>query len=412
MMLKFNVSCLIFLILQMPLTVKAQTEKEMLERRITLPKSSMHLGSILKDISRQTSIPFSFNSSHLQLKVVAIRKRTQTLGEWLAYMQSSFGIHYKILGSHIVLIDKQYKAQRVETQSSHAGIKTKNIFNKKIFANSSISQESNSNILKEKGAKANHIKQVSSPAELSKHIADQNKILEEAASFKTSNDSAGKVDVITPINNAANDSAQIPSTTNRKESDQSIPMYEATVPAKNVNEQEKNTRSDITKSTRLGNQLQIATEAGFNNLRQDRTTLQFGTGFFIKGFYGIGRTVQLSLTGGILTFGRGGQAMLRNGTLHLIPVLLGIRKQSNTFYIEPQAGYGHYKGRAVVNNAYSIISEGAAYWGLSTGFNFKHIDVGMRYQGALRSGDDVGGNFPTKIFNFVGLHLGYNFPLK
>jgi hypothetical protein len=318
------------------------------------------------------------------------------------------------VGAHIILIDSRNNEQFAEkSPSAREYVKTKNkIRSKKISFKGSPTKNINSTASKKSLVKANYLKEVSSSTTSPIMKADETEIF-EAVGYKTSDDSTLKiVDLTTPIKNIAKDSTQISSRANGKASTEIVPAYEATAQEKNANQQKSSNGKHRRELLGIGNQLQVATEAGLVNLRQERTTLQFGTGFFVKGFYGIGRTVQLSLMGGILTFGRGGPAILRNGTLHLIPVLLGIRKLSNKFYIEPQVGYGTYKGRMVENNAYSIISVGATYWGLSTGFNFKHIDVGMRYQGALRRGDEYGGNFPTKIFNFVGLHLGYNFQLS
>lgn len=406
---------LLILILQLPLTAKAQSEKGMLERKIIFSRSSMHLDSVLEDISRQTSVLFAFNSSQLKSrKIISLKKGNQTLEEWLTYMQNNLGIHYTILGSHIVLVDKRYKEQIAEkaSQTSRNYVKTGNkIFNKNISVKSPNSTGSNSNVSKKMGVKFNQRSDVSLYDSSSVQRTHKTEISEEAGlAIKTNNDSAVKtLIIIAPVNNMANDTTEIIAKTKEKRYEPNITTFEATPPVENVGKSKSYSRVDSRGSDVSGNQLQLSVEAGLVNLQHDRTTLQFGTGAFIKGLHGIGRTSQLSLSGGILTFGRGGQAMLRNGTLRLIPVLLGIRKHLNTFYIEPQAGYGNYKGRMIVNNAYSIISVGAIYWGLNAGFNFKHIDIGMRYQGALRNGDDFGGNFPAKIFNFTGLHVGYNF---
>ncbi len=66
----------------------------------------MRLDSLLNVFSKQTQIDFSFNSNQINPgKIIFIRNKKQTLKEWLSFLQQDMGIHYTLLGDHIILVN-------------------------------------------------------------------------------------------------------------------------------------------------------------------------------------------------------------------------------------------------------------------------------------------------------------------
>jgi hypothetical protein len=87
-------------------------------------------------------------------------------------------------------------------------------------------------------------------------------------------------------------------------------------------------------------------------------------------------------------------------------VLAGYKHLLKRFYIEPQAGYGEIGGRVDIGGDYARPSNGAFIWAIGTGYQWKRIDIGIRYQSAVGTVYTSSGN--KRAFGFTGIHIGYH----
>jgi hypothetical protein len=133
----------------------------------------------------------------------------------------------------------------------------------------------------------------------------------------------------------------------------------------------------------------------------------FKTGFggYVKGMYGIGEAGQITFTTGYSGF------KLKNSiddfkmTTSIIPLLAGYRHNFQSFFAEPQIGYGIYgiKVETDIEGLEGKESEGAFTWALNAGYVFNDkIEVSARYQSGHKDGSSQ---------SLFGLRVGYNFSL-
>jgi hypothetical protein len=130
----------------------------------------------------------------------------------------------------------------------------------------------------------------------------------------------------------------------------------------------------------------------------------FNTGFggSVKGLFGIGEAGQITFTTGYSTFKAEGSTDDYKATLGIIPLLAGYRHNFSGFYVEPQVGYGIYRGKFEILGDETSDSEGAFTYAIGLGFAKNGFDGGVRYQGASKDGSNT---------SLVGIHVGYNFTL-
>ena len=131
----------------------------------------------------------------------------------------------------------------------------------------------------------------------------------------------------------------------------------------------------------------------------------FKTGFggYVKALLGVGKSGQVSFTGGYAGFNAVGEFPLKLG---IAPLLIGYRANFNGFFVEPQMGYSlvNAKFNGGDELGYMTNSGGAFTWAAGLGYVFnKKFEVGARYQSASKQGSTLGA---------FGLRLGYNFSLN
>jgi len=91
--------------------IRAQKADKVLEKKIVVTGKQITIDSLLRIISRQTAIEFSFNSKKISpAKKVAVPKQSLTIFKWLQNLRQEVNIDYKLVGNHLVLLDRGGKA--------------------------------------------------------------------------------------------------------------------------------------------------------------------------------------------------------------------------------------------------------------------------------------------------------------
>jgi hypothetical protein len=130
-----------------------------------------------------------------------------------------------------------------------------------------------------------------------------------------------------------------------------------------------------------------------------------GLGGYVKGMYGIGTAGQITFTTGYSGFKLKESSDEFKMTTKIIPLLVGYRHNFQSFFAEPQIGYGIYgiKVKTDIEGLEGSDSEGAFTWGLNAGYIFNEkFEVSARYQSGSRDGSNM---------SLFGLRVGYNFSL-
>lgn len=87
-------------------TVSAQTAKVNLQKDIVIPAADMRLDTLLSIISKQAGIRFSVNTGRFPTsRTVHVGKGRQSLSSLLTGLREHTGIGYRVLESHIILVD-------------------------------------------------------------------------------------------------------------------------------------------------------------------------------------------------------------------------------------------------------------------------------------------------------------------
>lgn len=133
-----------------------------------------------------------------------------------------------------------------------------------------------------------------------------------------------------------------------------------------------------------------------------------GFGFFVKGLYGIGKSAQLTLSGGVSKFNSKKSIEHGQVTTRLVPFLLGYKQNIHQFFIEPKIGLGELGGRILTNGDYSRPSVAAIFAGLGAGYTIKRIDAGISFQTAHGIENGSAGIWYNKNFHYTSIYLGYN----
>lgn len=158
------------------------------------------------------------------------------------------------------------------------------------------------------------------------------------------------------------------------------------------------------------NEIKVITEGAFtipvaNNWSNDLIT---GFGVYVKGYYGIGGSGQLTAMIGVSKFKNNASFENSKTNTHMIPVLLGYKQHIKWFYLEPQIGLGEMGGRIEWGAGdYSRPSVTTLYAGLGVGADIRRFEVGLRYQYAKGIDSPETGIWSTRSFEYLGVHVGY-----
>lgn len=143
--------------------------------------------------------------------------------------------------------------------------------------------------------------------------------------------------------------------------------------------------------------LSLGVEAGLP-LGDFNKTRNVGVGGSLKFAFPVASDMDLTLSGGYMTFS-GKKAILGNySTINMIPVKAGVRYRfPSGFYLEPQLGYTNVKAKGAEDGY------GAFTYAANAGFLVNNkLDIGARYEAFSKNENTTA---------FAGLRLAYNFSL-
>ena len=134
------------------------------------------------------------------------------------------------------------------------------------------------------------------------------------------------------------------------------------------------------------------------------TYFKTGMGGYVKAILGVGKSGAVTFTTGYSSFKEAGDWTDFIGTQAVVPLLIGYRHNFNSFFVEPQIGYGIYPYKETSQeNGFSSETGSAFTWAAGIGYVFNNkIEVSARYQTGGSQGVNVG---------MFGLRVGYNFSL-
>jgi hypothetical protein len=101
------------------LLVHAQQPPTGLNKKVSLSSLELRVDSLLRQLSRQSGVQFSFNSRRISpSKKVRFTSRTQTPQRVLEQLKESLGIGYKMVGGHVILVDNPKHTAQPEKPAS------------------------------------------------------------------------------------------------------------------------------------------------------------------------------------------------------------------------------------------------------------------------------------------------------
>jgi hypothetical protein len=115
-----SICLLISFALLVPFYASAQNISAVnMKTRVKIAGKFIRFDSLIEKISKQTAVKFSFNTNKVAPgKVIELKPGEQTLEEILLQIKTRTGIYYKIIGSHIILLDKP-PAKNIVQQSGY-----------------------------------------------------------------------------------------------------------------------------------------------------------------------------------------------------------------------------------------------------------------------------------------------------
>ena len=130
-----------------------------------------------------------------------------------------------------------------------------------------------------------------------------------------------------------------------------------------------------------------------------------GVGGYVKAMLGVGNSGAVTFTTGYTAFKGAGDFEDATSTQAVVPLLIGYRHNFNSFFVEPQIGYGIYPYKENSFEDGFISETGSAFtWAAGFGYVFNNkIEVSARYQTGGSQGVNLG---------MFGLRVGYNFSLS
>lgn len=133
-----------------------------------------------------------------------------------------------------------------------------------------------------------------------------------------------------------------------------------------------------------------------------------GFGLFVKGFYGVGRSAQLTASVGVSKFKNQNSIEVKEVKTRLIPFYLGYKQNFRRLYIEPRIGIGEMGGRIEMDGDYSRPSVAALFGGVEAGYHIKRVDVGINFQTVHGLENSSAGLWHNENFHYTSIYLGYH----
>jgi hypothetical protein len=84
----------------------AQIPKDILQKKISIPAGEIRTDSLIKQLTRQAGVYFSFNTQKvIPAKKIKVGSNKFSLFQWLQVLENTFGVQHKVIGNHIILAE-------------------------------------------------------------------------------------------------------------------------------------------------------------------------------------------------------------------------------------------------------------------------------------------------------------------
>lgn len=137
----------------------------------------------------------------------------------------------------------------------------------------------------------------------------------------------------------------------------------------------------------------------------DQADANTGFGPSIKGMYGVSDAGSITLTAAMSFHKNKTTSDLK---YNLFNIMAGYRHSFTGFYVEPQIGYTNFTAK-YSPTSYKESGSGFA-WAIGAGYEYKGLDLSVRYQSQSISALDQLTSGSTTI-PYIGFRVGYNFSL-
>ena len=151
------------------------------------------------------------------------------------------------------------------------------------------------------------------------------------------------------------------------------------------------------------NSVSINAEATIPSFQDDH-----GFGGFAKGLYGVGGSAQLTLSIGFSKFRSNDSVDAGKVETSLIPFLFGYKQNIKKFFIEPKIGLGELGGKIPLGGDYSRPSITALFGGLSTGYAFHRLSIGIAFLASRGIDNASAGIWHDEKFHYTSVFVGYD----
>jgi hypothetical protein len=130
-----------------------------------------------------------------------------------------------------------------------------------------------------------------------------------------------------------------------------------------------------------------------------------GIGLYAKVEKKLGHNGSFTATTGLTGFPNGWAIIdefssRQQSVINMIPFMLGYKRNWNSFYLEPQVGYGQMKVQNFSQFGWYKFNRGAIMFGAGIGYEKNKWDLGLRYHAAKM--EEI-----YDLFDFAKLHIGY-----
>ena len=133
-----------------------------------------------------------------------------------------------------------------------------------------------------------------------------------------------------------------------------------------------------------------------------------GFGLYFKGYYGIGKSAQLTLSAGVSKFSSKNSVETGKTSTRLIPFLFGYKHNIQRFFIEPRIGIGELGGKESLDGDYARQSVAALFGGLNAGYTIKRFSLGINFLSAHGIENASAGSWHDKSFHYTSVFVGYD----
>ena len=159
----------------------------------------------------------------------------------------------------------------------------------------------------------------------------------------------------------------------------------------------------VTNAQKGNNMLSLKGEAAIPVFQND-----MGFGLSFKGFYGIGKSAQMTLSVGVAKFNSKNSVETGKTTTRLVPFLFGYKHNMQRFFVEPRIGIGELGGKESITGDYARHSVAAMFGGLDAGYSIRRLTLGINLLTAHGIENASAGSWHDKNFHYTSVFVGYD----